>query len=115
MVQHTYAISGTLVNTLRVGASRNVALFSNEGRNVGDILTPLGITGTFDVRGVTAQNIQGYAGFGRSNGDLGNVDNNYQLDEGLSYIKGNHQFRGGISIRYPPYLATKRQRGGTWQ
>ena len=100
MVQHTYAITPTLVNTLRVGASRNVALFSNEGRDSGDLLTPLGITNTFDVRGITAQGIQGYTGFGRSNGDLGNLDNNYQLDEGLSWIKGNHQIRAGISIRY---------------
>ncbi len=100
MVQHTYTLTPTLVNTLRVGVSRNVALFSNEGRNAGDILTGLGITNTTDVRGVTAQGIQGYAGFGRANGDLGNLDNNYQLDDGVSWIKGNHQFRAGISIRY---------------
>ena len=100
MGQHTYTISPSLVSTFRIGVSRNQALFSNEGRDVGDILTPLGITGTFDTRGVFAQQIQGFTGFGRSNGDLGNIDNNYQLDWGLSYIKGNHQFRFGTSIRY---------------
>ncbi len=100
MGQHTYTISPSLVSTFRIGVSRNQALFSNEGRDVGDILTPLGITGTFDTRGVFAQRIQGFTGFGRSNGDLGNIDNNYQLDWGLSYIKGNHQFRFGTSIRY---------------
>ena len=100
MTQHTYTISPSLVNTFRLGVSRNQALFSNEAREVGDILTPLGITGTFDVRGVFAQRIQGFTGFGRSNGDLGNIDNNYQLDEGVTYIKGNHQFRFGTSIRY---------------
>ncbi len=100
MVQHTYAMTASLVNTLRFGASRNVALFSNEGRNVGDILGPLGIRNTLDVRGVTSQDLQGYSGFGRANGDLGNLDNNYQVDEGLSYIRGNHQIRLGASIRY---------------
>ena len=100
MAQHTYTISPSLVSTFRLGISRNQALFSNEGREVGDILTPLGITGTFDTRGVFAQGIQGFTGFGRSNGDLGNIDNNYQLDYGMSYIKGNHQYRFGTSIRY---------------
>lgn len=100
MVQHTWTLGPALVNTLRLGISRNVALFSNEGRAVGDILGPLGIRNTLDTRGVTAQGIQGYSGFGRANGDLGNLDNNYQLDDGLSWIRGNHQFRFGASIRY---------------
>ncbi len=100
MMQHTYTLSPKWVSTIRLGISRNQALFSNEAREVGDILTPLGITGTFDTRGVFAQGIQGFTGFGRSNGDLGNIDNNYQLDPGMSYISGNHQYRFGASIRY---------------
>ena len=100
MAQHTYTISPKLVSTFRLGVSRNQALFSNEAREVGDILTPLGITGTFDTRGVFAQRIQGFTGFGRSNGDLGNIDNNYQFDPGFSYISGNHQYRFGATIRY---------------
>ena len=100
MAQHTYTISPKLVSTIRLGVSRNQALFSNEAREVGDILTPLGITGTFDTRGVFAQRIQGFTGFGRSNGDLGNIDNNYQFDPAVSYITGNHQYRFGASIRY---------------
>ena len=100
MAQHTYTISPKWVSTIRLGVSRNQALFSNEAREVGDILTPLGITGTFDTRGVFAQRIQGFATFGRSNGDLGNIDNNYQFDPGFSYITGNHQYRFGASVRY---------------
>ena len=100
MMQHTYTISPKWVSTIRLGVSRNQALFSNEAREVGDILTPLGITGTFDTRGVFSQGIQGFTGFGRSNGDLGNIDNNYQFDPGMSYIAGNHQFRFGATIRY---------------
>ncbi|MBI1356466.1 MAG: hypothetical protein GC160_19155 [Acidobacteria bacterium] len=100
MLQHTWTLSPSLINTLRFGASRNIALFSNEGRDSGDILGALGIDNTFDTRGVTAQGIQGYAGFGRANGDLGNLDNNYQLDEGMTLVRGNHQFRFGGSIRY---------------
>lgn len=100
MVQHTWTISPSIVNTFRFGASRNVALFSNEGREMGDLLTPLGIRNTFDVRGITAQGITGYAGFGRANGDLGNFDNNYQLDQGMNWITGSHQVAFGTSIRY---------------
>ncbi len=100
MAQHTYSLTPRWVTTIRLGVSRNQALFSNEAREVGDILTPLGITGTFDVRGVFRQNIQGFSGFGRSNGDLGNIDNNYQFDPGVSYIAGSHQFRFGASVRY---------------
>ena len=45
MLQHTYTISPTLVNTFRLGASRNVALLTNEAREGGDILTAIGILG----------------------------------------------------------------------
>ena len=100
MLQHTYTISPTLVNTFRIGASRNVALFANEAREGGDILTAIGILETHDVRGVTSQRPSGFAGWGRSNGDLGNKDNNYQLDEGVNWVKGSHQFSFGTSIRY---------------
>lgn len=100
MLQHTYTISPTLVNTLRLGASRNVALFANEAREGGDILSAIGILHTHDVRGVTSQSPSGFAGWGRSSGDLGNKDNNYQLDQGMNWVTGSHQINFGISIRY---------------
>jgi len=45
----------------------------------------IGITNTFDKRGVTAINLQGYSAFGRANGEVGNRDNTWQLDEELTH------------------------------
>ena len=100
MVQHTWTISPTLISTARIGYIRNVALFANQGSALGHILGGIGITNTFDDRGVSGVGIQGYAGFGHAAGDLGNIDNHYQADEGLNYIRGAHNFQFGGSIRY---------------
>src|SRR5262249_31437185 len=100
MLQHTYTVRPDWVNILRIGTARNVALFAAEGGHAGPSLAMLGIGNTKDDRGVTGISIQEYSGFGRASGDLGNIDNNYQLDEGMNYIKGNHQFQFGLGIRY---------------
>ena len=100
MMQHTYTLRPNLINTIRFGISRSEALFANEGRSQGDILDPLGIPNTKDGRGVIAVGIQGFTGFGRANGDLGNIDNNYQLDDGVNYIRGAHNYQFGAGIRY---------------
>jgi hypothetical protein len=100
MVQQTFTLRPNLINTVRLGASRNLALFANQARTQGDILDPLGIPNTDDGRGVIAVSLQGYSGFGRANGDLGNIDNNYQLDEGMNYIRGTHNLQFGAGVRY---------------
>ncbi|MDX2269078.1 MAG: TonB-dependent receptor [Bryobacter sp.] len=100
MVQHTWTLSPTLVNTLRLGAVRNVALFSNEGRELGPIAPELGILNGLDPRGIPSMGFQEYGGFGRASGDLGNLDNSYQLDEGMNWIRGKHNFQFGASVRY---------------
>ncbi|MBS1855276.1 MAG: hypothetical protein JST11_07920, partial [Acidobacteria bacterium] len=55
---------------------------------------------TLDDRGVSAVGLTGYAGFGRANGNLGNIDNNYQVDEGINWVRGNHTLQFGGSVRY---------------
>lgn len=101
MLQHTWTLTPALVNTVRVGVSRNVALFSNEGQVLGPILEEqIGIRNTLDKRGIVGVGFQEYGGFGRSGGDLGNLDNNYQLDEGMNWNRGKHNFQFGTSIRY---------------
>jgi hypothetical protein len=100
MLQHTYTPRPNLVNTARVGGTRNLALFANEGSTHGNILNELGIPNTKDGRGVIGVGITGFSGFGRSNGDLGNIDNNYQLDDGVNYIRGTHNYQFGVGIRY---------------
>ena len=100
MAQHTWTLSPTLVNTVRVGFARNLALFANEARDSGNITPEIGVLNTFDIRGVTAVGLTGYSGFGRANGDLGNIDNNYQLDEGMNWVRGTHNIQFGMGIRY---------------
>jgi Carboxypeptidase regulatory-like domain len=101
MLQHTWNITPTFINTVRAGFIRNVALNGNQGAELGHVLaTTIGVTGTFDDRGISGVTIQGYSGFGRSAGDLGNIDNSYQLDDGINLVHGHHNLQFGGSIRY---------------
>jgi len=100
VVQHTWTIAAALINTARIGFVRNVALDGNQGVAAGHILGQVGIRNTFDDRGISGISLQGYAGFGHAAGDLGNIDNSYQLDDGLNYIHGKHNVQFGASIRY---------------
>jgi hypothetical protein len=100
MLQHTWTLSPTFINTARIGYTRNIALYGSEGAALGHVLGAIGITGTFDDRGVSAVNLQGYAGFGHAAGDLGNLDNNYQFDDGVNLVRGSHNLQFGGSIRY---------------
>jgi hypothetical protein len=102
VVQHTWTVSPTLINTARIGFVRNITLDTNQGLTAGHILGGIGITNTFDDRGVTGITLsgQGYAAFGHAAGDLGNIDNNYQVDDGMNWIRGKHNLQFGGSIRY---------------
>lgn len=100
VIQHTWTISPNLVNTARVGFVRSQALYTNEGITAGSILGGIGVKNTLDDRGVSAVSLTGYSGFGRANGNLGNIDNNYQVDEGSIWVHGNHTVQFGGSIRY---------------
>jgi hypothetical protein len=100
MVQHSWSINAGAVNTLRFGFLRNVAVGGNEASELGAILSQIGITNTFDNRGVSAVNLQGYSSFGRANGEVGNRDNTWQLDEEFAYNKGGHSLAAGAGFRY---------------
>ncbi len=99
-VQHTFVISPSLVNILRLGYSRSAEFSSGEGESQGNVLDAIGVTGTLDKKGIPGIAIQGYTGFGRSSGPLGDVDNNFQLDDGLSWTRGNHSLQFGVGVRY---------------
>ena len=100
VAQHTWVISPTFVNILRLGYSRSSEFSTGQGEQGGDLLTAIGVTGVLDTHGVPGIGIQGYTGFGRSSGPLGDVDNNYQVDDGLSWNHGNHAFQWGAGVRY---------------
>ncbi|HMJ60414.1 MAG TPA: TonB-dependent receptor [Bryobacteraceae bacterium] len=98
--QHTWTISPALVNNLRIGFVRNSIFSGNEGAALGEILPQLGIANTLDTRGISGIGVTGYASFGRSAGNLGNIDNSYQLDDGVYWTKGTHGLQMGASLRY---------------
>lgn len=100
MAQHVWSLSPTLVNSLRFGFLRNKAIGGNEAADQGPILDQIGITNTFDNRGVSAVNLQGYSSFGKANGEVGNHDNTWQFDEELTYSTAGHSLAAGVGLRY---------------
>ena len=99
-LQHTWTLTPALINNLRAGFVRNSVFTSNEGSELGDVLPGIGITNTLDPQGISGISLQGYAGFGRAAGNIGNVDNSYQLDDGMYYSRGTHSYQFGASLRY---------------
>src|SRR5262249_26305522 len=83
---------------LRAGFLRGEAIGANEAQ--ASLLPAIGIVNTFDNRGVSIINLQGYSPFGNSTGDVGNRDNTWQIDEELSYSRGTHQLAFGTGFRY---------------
>jgi hypothetical protein len=100
MVQHVWPLGPSLVNSLRFGFLRNEAIGGNEAGELGPILDQIGITNTFDSRGVSAINLQGYSSFGRANGEVGNRDNTWQFDHELTYSAAGHNLAAGAGLRY---------------
>lgn len=98
--QHTWTVSPALVNAVRLGFVRNLVFSGNEGAELGNILGQIGITNTLDDRGISGVGLQGYAGMGRAAGDLGNIENHYQIDDNLYWNTGRHSYQFGASLRY---------------
>jgi hypothetical protein len=100
MAQHSWSLSPSAINSVRFGFLRNAAVGGNEARELGPLLNQIGIANTFDRNGVSAVNLQGYSSFGRSNGEIGNRDNTWQLDEVFTYNKAGHSLAAGAGLRY---------------
>jgi hypothetical protein len=87
------------VNVLRIGGIRD-SVYS-QGVEVSGIQTKLNITGTADVNGVPSITFaNGYSGFGTSTGLIGNLDNNYQLQDSFNWLLGKHQIKFGVDLAY---------------
>jgi hypothetical protein len=100
MMQHVWSLSPKTVNSLRIGFVRNAAIGANQGRNEGPLLPEIGVMNTFERNGITAINLQGYSSFGRSNGEIGNRDHSWQLDEEFTYVTARHSLAFGSGLRY---------------
>jgi hypothetical protein len=100
LLQHTWTVTPHTVNTIRIAFVRTIAIGGNEAQNQGPILDSAGIMNAFYNRGVSAVNLQGYSSFGRSNGEVGNRDNTWHMDEGLNYVWRNHTLKFGAGLDY---------------
>lgn len=99
-IQHTWMINSNTVNIFRVGYERAYTFDEGEGGN-GPLLQPqIGITGTIDQHGIPKVGVTGYGGFGSGFSRVGEVSNDYQLNEALNYTRGTHSFAGGVGIIY---------------
>ncbi len=96
MLQHSFEFSNYAVNTLRIAFVRAIAVGGNEAQGP----VPTGVMNTFENQGITGINLQGYSSFGRSNGEVGNRDNTWRVDEGLNYVWQNHTFKFGFGLGY---------------
>lgn len=99
-IQYAYALRPNLINTFLIGGVRNYALDANPALSLPSIGAAVGITNPVDGHGVPEVSLQGYTGFGDANGTLGNIDNQYQLNDGLNYIRGTHDLQFGAGIHY---------------
>jgi len=66
--------------------------------NQGNLAERLGIPGANagNVAGLTTSTISGQVGLGDSYGNLVKIDNNWEVDQALSWIKGNHEIKFGF-------------------
>jgi hypothetical protein len=123
MVQATSMLTPHLVNVLRIGWLRP-EVFSAGDTKTG-VQTQLGFTGTADINGVPGIFLSGFntAGssttpsFGRNQGLIGNIDNQYQLHDGVSWLWGRHELAFGADLNYVRSVQESSNfysRGGVW-
>jgi len=123
MVQVTSSLTSRLVNEFRVGWVRPSVFYAGESQP--GIQDTLGFTGTADRNGVPGIFLDGFslsgnpqnASFGRNQGLIGNIDNQYQMHDGLSYLKSGHEISFGIDLRYIRSVQESSNfysRGGVW-
>ncbi len=123
MVQVVSSLTPSIVNQFGIGLVRPLVFYS--GDNVPGIQKDLGFTGTADPNGVPGIFLDGFASstnpqnpsFGRNQGLIGNIDNQYQMHESLSVVKGNHELKFGGDLRYVRTVQESSNfysRGGVW-
>ena len=100
MLAHTWTMNPRMLNSVRIAFVRGIATGGNEAQDQGAILKSAGIQNTVDDRGISEIDLQGYSSFGRSNGNVGNSDNTWQVGESFSYARSNHSVQVGLDLGY---------------
>ena len=107
MAQLTSTLTPHLVNEFRLGFTHPLVFTAGDTQT--DVQGKMGFTGTADPNGVpgiflTGFNVSGASAatpsFGRSQGLIGNIDNQYQMHEGLNLLKAKHEISLGADLNY---------------
>lgn len=123
VVQLTSTLTPHIVNEFRLGWVRPEVFYA--GENQAGIQDKIGFTGTADTNGVPGIFLDGFnqsnnpqnASFGRNQGIIGNIDNQYQMHEGVNYLKAGHEISFGTDLRYIRTVQESSNfysRGGLW-
>ena len=107
MAQLTSTLTPHLVNEFRLGFLRPSVFTAGDTQT--DVQGKMGFTGTADPNGLpgiflTGFNVSGATAatpsFGRSQGLIGNTDNQYQMHEGVNLLKAKHEMSFGADLAY---------------
>lgn len=123
MAQWTSTLTPHAVNEFRMGWLRP-SVFSAGDTEPG-VQNKLGFTGTADVNGVPGIFLDGFnisgsstnPSFGRNQGLIGNIDNQYQMHESINLLKARHEMSFGGDLNYVRTVQESSNfysRGGVW-
>jgi Carboxypeptidase regulatory-like domain len=107
VAQLTTTLTPHLVNEFRLGFL-HTSVF-NAGATQADVQGKMGFTGTADPNGVPGIYLSGFnvsgataatPSFGRAQGLIGNIDNQYQMHEGMNLLKAKHEISFGVDLNY---------------
>jgi hypothetical protein len=107
MAQLTTTITPHLVNEFRLGFLHPSVFTAGDIQN--DVQGTLGFTGTADPNGVPGIFLSGFntsgataatPSFGRAQGLIGNIDNQYQMHESINLLKAKHEMSFGVDLNY---------------
>ena len=105
--QLTSALTPHIVNEFRLGFLHTLVF--NAGAMLPGVQGKMGFTGTADQDGVPGIYLSGFnvsgatvstPSFGRAQGLIGNIDNQYQMHEGLNLLKAKHEMSFGVDLNY---------------
>jgi len=107
MTQLTSTLTPHLVNEFRVGWIRPSVF--NAGATQAGVQSKMGFTGTADVNGIPGIYLSGFntsgataatPSFGRAQGLIGNIDNQYQMHDSMNLLKAKHEMSLGVDLNY---------------
>jgi hypothetical protein len=84
----------------RLGYSRLQELIVDTDTTMGDLAEQLGIpNANASATGLTNISISGTVGLGDGSGNINKVNNNWEVDQAFTLIKGNHEIKVGVDYQ----------------